>query len=290
MIKDGGASTYMNKKISQNVNLQKKAAQIRRDIVDIVYRTSAGHIGGSLSETDILVALYYEVMKIDPKNPHWSERDRFILSKGHAIDAYYCVLADRGFFDKERLQTYSQFGSDFIGHPNRAIPGIEMNTGALGHGLSIGVGMAIAGKMDNKDYRVFVLMGDGELAEGSVWEAAMAAANYKLDNLVAIIDRNRLQITGKTEDVMALTPLEDKWKSFGWNVSVVDGHDIPSICNALSKENKIDGVPSLIIAETIKGKGISFMENNASWHHGVMNADQYKMACEELDKMLEVLS
>ena len=280
----------MDKKTYQEKNLPKKAAQIRRDIADIVYRSSAGHIGGSLSETDILVALYYEVMKTDPKNPKWTERDRFILSKGHSIDAYYCVLADKGFFDKEELKNYSQFGSDLIGHPNRAIPGIEMNTGALGHGLSIGVGMALAGKMDKKDYRVFVLMGDGEQAEGSVWEAAMAAANYKLDNLVAIIDRNGLQISGTTEDVMALSPLKDKWKSFGWNVSVVDGHDIPSICNALSKKNKVDSMPSLIIAETIKGKGISFMENNASWHHGVMSEDEYKIACEELDKMLEVLS
>ncbi|HZK27418.1 MAG TPA: transketolase [Thermoclostridium sp.] len=275
-------------KDSHKKNLLQKAAQIRRDIADIVYRSSAGHIGGSLSETDILVALYYKVMKIDPQNPQWPDRDRFILSKGHAIDAYYCVLADSGFFNKEDLKTYSQFGSDFIGHPNRAIPGIEMNTGALGHGLSIGVGMAMAAKMDKKDYRVFVLMGDGEQAEGSVWEAAMAAANYKLDNLVAIIDRNCLQISGRTKDVMALTPLKDKWKSFGWNVSVVDGHDIPSICSALSKENKVDSMPSLVIAETIKGKGISFMENNASWHHGVMSEDEYKIACEELDKMLEV--
>lgn len=270
--------------------LAKKAVQIRRCIVDIVYRSSAGHIGGSLSETDILVALYYKVMRIDPKKPDWADRDRFILSKGHAIDAYYCVLADRGFFNKEELLTYSQFGSKFIGHPNRKVPGIEMNTGALGHGLSIGVGMALAGKVDQKNYRVFVLMGDGEQAEGSVWEAAMAASNYRLDNLVAIIDRNGLQISGKTEDVMAINPLAEKWKSFGWNVSVIDGHDISSICKTLSEENKVDSKPSLIIADTIKGKGISFMENNAKWHHGVMSPDEYKKACEELDKMLEVLS
>lgn len=264
-----------------------KAAQIRRDIVDIVYRSSAGHIGGSLSETDILVALYYKVMNIDPKNPNWPERDRFILSKGHSIDAYYCVLADRGFFDKEELLTYSQFGSKFIGHPNRQIPGVEMNTGALGHGLSIGVGMALAAKMNKKDYRVFVLMGDGELAEGSVWEAAMAASNYKLDNLVGIVDRNGLQISGKTEDVMAIEPLEDKWRSFGWSVTVVDGHDISLLCTALS-EGKVDSKPTLIIAETIKGKGISFMENDPKWHHGVMSQDEYRKACEELDRMLGV--
>jgi len=268
--------------------LKKKAAQIRRDIVDIVYRSSAGHVGGSLSETDILVALYYKVMRVDPQNPDWPERDRFILSKGHSIDAYYCVLADKGFFDKKELLTYSQFGSKFIGHPNRHVPGVEMNTGALGHGLSIGVGMALAGKMDRKDYRVFVLMGDGELAEGSVWEAAMAASFYHLDNLVGIVDRNGLQISRKTEDVMAIEPLEDKWKSFGWNVSVVDGHDIPALCEALSEERKVQGKPNLIIAKTVKGKGISFMENNPKWHHGVMSPDEYKKACEELDRILEV--
>ncbi|NLX78024.1 MAG: transketolase [Clostridiaceae bacterium] len=275
--------------MSKYKHLMKKAALIRRDIVDIVYRSSAGHIGGSLSETDILVALYYEVMRIDPENPGWADRDRFILSKGHSIDAYYCVLADRGFFDRKELLTYSQFGSKLIGHPNRQIPGVEMNTGALGHGLSIGVGMALAAKMDKKDYRVFVLMGDGELAEGSVWEAAMAASNYRLDNLVAIIDRNGLQISGKTEEVMAIEPLGEKWKSFGWNVSVIDGHDFSSICSALSEDRKVRNMPSLVIAETVKGKGISFMENEPKWHHGVMTPEEYKKACEELDRLLEVL-
>lgn len=275
--------------MSKYKHLMKKAALIRRDIVDIVCRSSAGHIGGSLSETDILVALYYEVMRIDPENPGWADRDRFILSKGHSIDAYYCVLADRGFFDRKELLTYSQFGSKLIGHPNRQIPGVEMNTGALGHGLSIGVGMALAAKMDKKDYRVFVLMGDGELAEGSVWEAAMAASNYRLDNLVAIIDRNGLQISGKTEEVMAIEPLGEKWKSFGWNVSVIDGHDFSSICSALSEDRKVRNMPSLVIAETVKGKGISFMENEPKWHHGVMTPEEYKKACEELDRLLEVL-
>lgn len=275
--------------MSKYKHLMKKAVLIRRDIVDIVYRSSAGHIGGSLSETDILVALYYEVMRIDPENPGWADRDRFILSKGHSIDAYYCVLADRGFFDRKELLTYSQFGSKLIGHPNRQIPGVEMNTGALGHGLSIGVGMALAAKMDKKDYRVFVLMGDGELAEGSVWEAAMAASNYRLDNLVAIIDRNGLQISGKTEEVMAIEPLGEKWKSFGWNVSVIDGHDFSSICSALSEDRKVRNMPSLVIAETVKGKGISFMENEPKWHHGVMTPEEYKKACEELDRLLEVL-
>ena len=269
--------------------LKRKAAQIRRDIIDIVYRSGAGHVGGSLSETDILVSLYYHVMKVDPANPLWPERDRFILSKGHSIDALYCVLADKGFFPKEDLKNYSEFGSKYIGHPNNKVSGIEMNTGALGHGLSIAVGMALAARMDQKSHRVFVLMGDGELAEGSVWEAGMAAAHYKLDNLTAIIDHNGLQISGKTDTVMASDPLDEKWKSFGWNVQVVPGNDIPSLCEALSTENIVSGKPGLIIADTTKGKGVSFMENNAKWHHGVMNEEQYQQACRELDEMLEVL-
>ncbi len=269
-------------------DLLKKAVRIRRNILDVVYQSSAGHVGGSLSETDILVSLYYCALRVDPQNPSWPERDRFVLSKGHSIDAYYCVLADKGFFPAEELKTYSQFGSKYIGHPNNKVPGIEMNTGALGHGLSVGVGMALAGKMDEKSYRVFVLMGDGELAEGSVWEASMAAANYGLDNLVAIIDRNGLQITGGTEDVMAIDPLADKWRSFGWNVLTVDGNDIPALCDVLSLRKSVQGKPTLIIAGTVKGKGVSFMENNAKWHHGVMNEEQYKAACNELDKMLEV--
>lgn len=270
-------------------SLSKKAVQIRRDIIDIVYRSSAGHVGGSLSETDILVSLYYHVMRVDPENPSWPERDRFILSKGHSVDAYYCVLADKGFFPKEDLKTYSQFGSKYIGHPNNKIPGIEMNTGALGHGLSVGVGMALAAKMDQIPCRVFVLMGDGELAEGSVWEAGMAAAGYGLDNLTAIIDRNGLQISGKTENVMPLDPLQDKWQSFGWNVTCVDGNNIPALCDALSDDKRIPGTPTLVIAKTVKGKGVSFMENNAKWHHGVMSPEQYQQACRELDEQLEVL-
>ena len=269
-------------------SLRKKAAQIRRDIIDMVYRSAAGHVGGSLSETDILVSLYYCVLNVDPKNPLSPDRDRFLLSKGHSIDAYYCVLADKGFFPKDDLKSYSQFSSKYIGHPNNKIPGIEMNTGSLGHGLSVGVGMALAGKMDNKTYRVFVLLGDGELAEGSVWEAAMAASNYGLDNLTAIIDRNGLQITGKTEDVMRIEPLAMKWESFGWNVIHTDGHDFPSLCDAFSKKNIIPGKPTVVIAETVKGKGVSFMENNPKWHHGVMNEAEYKRACEELDKVPEV--
>lgn len=271
-------------------NLIRKAAQIRRDIIDIVYESGAGHVGGSLSETDILVTLYYHIMKVDPKKPHWPERDRFVLSKGHSVEAYYCILADKGYFPKEDLKTYFRFGSKYIGHPNNKVPGIEMNTGALGHGLSVGVGLALAAKMDQKPNRVFVLMGDGELAEGSVWEAGMTAAAYGLENLTAIIDRNGLQISGKTEDVMPLDSLKEKWTSFGWHVSCVDGNDIPALCEALTDDKKVPGKPSLVIAKTIKGKGVSFMENNAKWHHGVMSPEQYKQACRELDGVLEGIS
>lgn len=269
--------------------LRRKSVQIRREVIDMIFRAGTGHVGGSLSETDILVALYYGIMKVYPDGPLRPERDRFILSKGHSVEAYYCILADRGFFPKKELESFSSFGSKYIGHPNNRVKGVEVNTGALGHGLSIGVGMALAGRMDRMDFRVFVLMGDGELAEGSVWEASMAASGYGLDNLAAIIDRNGLQISGRTEDVMAVEPLADKWKSFGWNVSCVDGNDISALCRALSPENRAPGKPTLVIANTVKGKGVSFMENNPKWHHGAMDAGQYEQACRELDELLEVL-
>jgi transketolase len=229
-------------------------------------------------------------MNIRPENPGFPDRDRFILSKGHSVEAYYCVLADKGYFPKKELERFSCFGSEYIGHPNNKVKGVEMNTGALGHGLSLGVGMALAGKMDQKAYRVFVLMGDGELAEGSVWEAAMAASNYRLDNLVAVIDRNGLQISGRTEEVMAVDPLAEKWSSFGWNVSGIDGNDPAALCRAFSRENTAPGRPTLVIANTVKGKGVTFMENNPKWHHGVMNPGQYEQACRELDQLLEVLA
>jgi transketolase len=268
--------------------LKEKAAQIRMDVIKMIYEGKAGHTGSSLSDADIMTVLYYSIMNLNPSNPKWEDRDRFILSKGHAVESLYCILADKGFFPKQELKTFSKFGSKFIGHPNNKVPGIEMNTGALGHGLSVSVGMALAAKMDKKNYRVFTLMGDGEQAEGSVWEASMAAAHYKLDNLVAIIDRNRLQISGCTEDVMSLESLEDKWKSFGWEVIAVDGHKLEDLQKALGKIPQTEGKPTLIMAYTIKGKGVSFMENVAHWHHGVPTEEQYDKAMTELAKGLEV--
>lgn len=262
--------------------LEKKAAQIRMDLLKMIYRGKTGHTGGALSCTDILTTLYYGVMKVDPANPKWEDRDRFILSKGHSVEGYYCILGDKGFFPKEELETFSEFGSKFIGHPNNKVPGVEMNTGALGHGLSVSVGMALASRMNGKGYRVFTLMGDGEQAEGSVWEAAMSAAHYKLDNLIAIVDRNMLQISGATEEVMALNCLEDKWKSFGWEVIAVDGHDYRQLMDVLGNTPKTSGKPTLIMAYTTKGKGVSYMENVAHWHHGVPTAEQLELALNEL--------
>lgn len=263
--------------------LEKKAKQIRKDLLTMIYEAKAGHIGGALSCTDIMTVLYYSIMKVDPNNPKLKDRDRFVLSKGHSVEPLYCILADKGFFEKDKLKTFSKFGSTLIGHPNNKNAGIEMNTGSLGHGLSVSVGMALAAKKDNIDYRVFTIMGDGEQAEGSVWEAAMAGAHYKLDNLIAIIDRNKLQISGCTEDVMGLDPLEDKWTSFGWNVITVDGNDVEKLQEVFISLPRVKGKPTLVMAYTTKGKGISFMENEAKWHHGVPNNDQMKQALEELD-------
>lgn len=271
------------------ITLKRKAVEIRRKLLTMIYEAGAGHTGGSLSCTDILTVLYYHTMNIDPRNPYDDNRDRYVQSKGHSVEAYWAILADKGFFPEEELATFSKFGSRLIGHPNNKVQGVEMNTGALGHGLSISVGMALAAKLDGKSYRVFTLMGDGELAEGSVWEGAMAAAQYKLDNLTAIIDRNRLQITGNTEDVMALEPLADKWRSFGWEVVEVDGHDIAQLVNVLDSVPLQAEKPSLIIANTVKGKGISFAENQVGWHHKVPNQEEYERAMQELSEQLEVL-
>lgn len=268
--------------MTDNLALSQKAAQIRIDLLKMIYNAQMGHTGSSLSNTDILTTLYYDVMRINPEDPDWVERDRFILSKGHAVESYYCILADLGFFEKEELNTFCQYQTRLIGHPNNKVPGVEMNTGALGHGLSTGIGMAKAAKMDDKDYKVFVLMGDGEQAEGSIWEAAMSAAHFELDNLIGIIDRNRLQITGNTEEVMALEPLADKWKSFGWEVVEVDGHDYQGLSKVFSSTPVKEGRPTLVIANTIKGKGISFSENNPGWHHHVPSEDELKRAIEEL--------
>ncbi|ALS28574.1 transketolase [Paenibacillus sp. 32O-W] len=269
------------------VALKAKAAQIRMDLLKMIHRAKAGHTGGSLSNTDILTALYYRVMKIDPANPKWEDRDRFIASKGHSVESLWCILADLGFFPKEELKTFSQFGTRLIGHPNNKVPGIEMNTGALGHGLSISVGMALAAKREGKSYRVFCLMGDGEQAEGSVWEAAMAGAHYKLDNLVGIIDRNRLQISGSTEEVMGLEPLEEKWTAFGWNVVSIDGNDMEALVRTFEAVPYVPGKPTLVMANTVKGKGVSFAENVPHWHHHVPNDEQLELALAELSATLE---
>ncbi|ASA19757.1 transketolase [Paenibacillus donghaensis] len=270
--------------------LKVKASQIRMDLLTIIHRAKTGHTGGSLSNTDILTALYYEIMNIDPANSKWEDRDRFIASKGHSVESLWCVLADRGFFPREELETYSQFGTRLIGHPNNKVPGIEMNTGALGHGLPISVGMALAAKRDGRSYRVFCLMGDGEQAEGSNWEAAMAGAHYKLDNLVGIIDRNRLQISGSTEEVMGLEPLDEKWAAFGWNVVSINGNDMEELLQAFRAVPEVPGKPTLIMANTTKGKGVSFAENVPAWHHHVPNDEELALALSELSASIEELT
>ncbi|OZB98236.1 transketolase [Paenibacillus sp. XY044] len=270
--------------------LKIKAAQIRMELLTIIHRAKTGHTGGSLSNTDILTALYYDVMNVDPANPKWGLRDRFIASKGHSVESLWCILADKGFFPKEELKTYSQFGTRLIGHPNNKVPGIEMNTGALGHGLPISAGMALAAKRDGLPYRVFCLMGDGEQAEGSNWEAAMAGAHYKLDNLIGIVDRNRLQISGTTEEVMGLDPLDEKWRAFGWHVVSIDGNDMDALVEAFRAAPLTVGKPTLVIANTVKGKGVSFAENVPAWHHHVPDDEQLKLALAELEAHIAELS
>jgi transketolase len=267
--------------------LQTKAIKIRKRLLQLITEAKGGHTGGSLSSVDILVTLYFHEMKVDPANPQWLERDRFILSKGHSVEGYYCVLAEAGFFPADLLSTYGKFKSILAGHPTVKVPGIEVNSGALGHGLSIGVGMALAAKRDDKPNRVFVLMGDGEQGEGSIMEAANAASHYKLDNLTAIIDRNRLQISGNTENVMSLDDLGDRWKAYGWNVVQVDGNDMGQLMETFKQMSSETGKPHLMIANTIKGKGVSFIENKAEWHHKVPTGEQLELSMQELDKHLE---
>ena len=269
--------------------LKKKTYELRRDIVKMIYKSKAGHIGGDLSVIDILATLYYKVMKTGPDKINDPDRDRFILSKGHCADALYVVLGDKGYFDKnEVLENFSAFGSRFIGHPNMDVPGIEINSGSLGHGLSVGTGMAIAGKMDKKDYRVYVVLGDGEMAEGSNYEAMMAAGHYKLDNICATVDYNGLQISGKTDEVMDSGSLSGKFREFGWNViEVADGNDCNQLEAAYQAAEKYKGKPSVVIARTVKGKGISYMENNEKWHHGVMKQEQYEQAIKEINEVLD---
>lgn len=263
--------------------LRRKSVAYRRTILRIIHHAQAGHTGGSLSCVDILNVLYNHIMNISPGNFTDPNRDRYVQSKGHSVEALYTVLADRGFFPGEALDTLCQYRSPFIGHPTRKVPGIEHNTGALGHGLSFAVGLALAAKMDGRTYRVFTLLGDGELTEGSSWEASMSAAHYRLDNLVVIVDRNGLQITGPTEDVMALESLRDKFSSFGYAVRVCDGNDITDLTRTLEAVPFESGKPSLLIAQTIKGKGVSFIENAVNWHHHVPTDDELARALVELD-------
>lgn len=268
--------------------LTRKSYELRRDIIEMIYKSKAGHVGGDLSVIDILTVLYYDIMNVSPSNFKDDNRDRFLLSKGHCADALYVVLGDKGFFDKqEAIDTFSQYKSKFIGHPNTEVNGIELNSGSLGHGLSVGVGMALAAKMDNKSYRTYVVLGDGEMAEGSNYEAMMAAYQYKLDNLCATIDLNKLQISGTTDEVMSSISLAEKFNSFGWNViEVEDGNDCEQLINAYRQAEQCKGKPSVVIAHTVKGKGVSFMENQKSWHHGVMSQQQYEQAVKELEEVL----
>lgn len=268
----------------QNSELERKSIQYRRTILSSIAQAGAGHTGGSLSCIDILNVLYNRVMRVDAANPTWPERDRYIHSKGHSVEALYAVLADKGFFPAEKLATLGRAGSHWVGHPTRKVPGVEQNTGALGHGLSVAVGMAIAAKQDGLATRVFTIMGDGELTEGSIWEASMSAAFYKLDNLTAIIDRNTLQITGRTESVMALEPLAERFAAFGYAVRTVDGNDVAALVDGFAQTPFEVGKPNLIIARTTKGKGVSFIEDAADWHHHVPTAAELATALTELDQ------
>lgn len=253
-----------------------RSFDLRRDCVDIIVAGGGGHIGGDMSMMDVLSYLYFDEMNISPENMTDPNRDRFVLSKGHSMEAYYAVLCAKGFLDLEDVKkNFSKFGSKYIGHPNNKLPGIEMNSGSLGHGLPVCVGMALAGKMDGRDYRGYTVMGDGELAEGSVWEAAMSATQFNLDNLCAVIDRNHLQISGNTEDVMHQDSLQQRWAAFGWNVITVNGHDYKAIAKAFADARACKGKPTVLIAETIKGYGSAVMENKASWHHHVPTQEEY---------------
>lgn len=267
--------------------LMRYAVKIRKQIIDEVYSAASGHPGGSLSCADIITVLYFAEMKLDVKNPNWVDRDRFVLSKGHCAPALYAALAEKGFFPKEDLFTFRQIDSYLEGHPSmRCVPGVDMSTGSLGQGISAAVGMAIAGKLDKKDYNVYAILGDGELQEGQVWEAFMAAAHFKLDNLIAFLDNNGLQIDGKITQVMSPEPVADKFAAFGWNVLNIDGHDHTEIIEALAQAKIIKDKPTVIVAHTIKGKGVSFMENVAGWHGSAPNKEQRDQAIAELDAVL----
>lgn len=273
-------------------NLREKTYELRQKILDIVMAGRGGHIGGDMSVVDILATLYLRIMNVSPQNQDSPDRDRFVMSKGHSVEALYAVLASAGFFPLEEvLEKFSKFGSPYIGHPNNHLPGIEMNSGSLGHGLPVSVGMALAGKMDKRSYRVYTVMGDGELAEGSVWEAAMAGANYGLNNLCATVDRNRLQISGGTEEVMRQDPLKERFTAFGWKViEVEDGNDVEQLTAAYKEAETVKGSPVLVLANTVKGCGSAVMENKAGWHHKVPTQEEYTQISQDLKTRREAIS
>ena len=270
-------------KITKTKELENKANEIRKGIIKQVYTAQSGHPGGSLSIADIIAVLYFNELNIDEKNPKWEYRDRFVLSKGHCVAALYSALALRGFFELEELDKFRKIDGMLQGHPDmKKVPGIDMSTGSLGQGISAAVGMAMAGKMDNKGYRVYTILGDGEIEEGQVWEAAMSAAQYELDNLCVIVDNNNLQIDGEINNVMNPYPIDKKFEAFGFNVIEIDGHNFEQIKDAFSQAKQVKNKPTCIIAKTIKGKGVSFMENEVGWHGKAPNEEQYNKAMEDL--------
>ena len=272
----------MEKTINQ-AKLEETAKQLRRDIITMLAEAGSGHPGGSLSAVEIVTYLYFAEMQVEPQNPAWSERDRFVLSKGHAAPVLYAALAERGFFPREELLNIRKINCPLQGHPDmQKVPGVDMSTGSLGQGISTAVGMALAGKLDRKTYRVFALLGDGEIEEGQVWEAAMAAAHYQLDNLIAFIDYNGLQIDGPVTEVMSPEPIEDKFRAFGWHVERINGHSFREIATALEVAKKVKDKPVMVIADTVKGKGVSFMENQVGWHGNAPSREQAAKALAEL--------
>jgi transketolase len=274
----------MEKKRPTIAELEKEAVEVRKDIIRMLGEAGSGHPGGSLSSVEIMMGLYYYKMRHNPKKPDWPDRDRFILSKGHVCPALYTVMARCGYFPREEMMTLRKFDSRLQGHPHMLkLPGLEVSCGSLGQGLSVANGIALGARLDKKDYRVYCLMGDGEVDEGQVWEAAMTSSHYNLDNLCGIVDRNRLQIDGFTEDVMKLDSLVKKWDSFGWNVIEIDGHNIKKVMDAYDEAEKTKGKPTMVIANTIKGKGVSFMENKAQWHGVAPKGEQIELALKELD-------
>ena len=275
-------------RITDIKKLEEKAKEVRKGIIEAVYRGKSGHPGGSLSIADVMTVLYFNTMKIDEKNPELEDRDRLVLSKGHCSPALYSCLAQRGYFNKEELQEFRNINSNLQGHPDmNKVKGVDMTSGSLGQGLSVANGMAIAGKIDNKDYRVYAILGDGEIEEGQIWEAAMASSKYKLDNLCVIVDNNNLQIDGTIEQVMSSYPIDEKFEKFGFEVITIDGHNIEKIIEALEKAKTIKEKPTCIIAKTIKGKGVSFMENQVGWHGKAPNDEQYNQAIKELQENID---